>query len=71
MTGESTVGNPHDVKIGQVWRDNDKRMDRRFLTVTDVGETHATVYDGVKVTKIRLDRFKPTSTGYVLETDVA
>ncbi|KXO99066.1 hypothetical protein AXK58_24235 [Tsukamurella tyrosinosolvens] len=60
--------NPHGVEKGQVWADNDKRMAGRELRVLEVGDTHATVTEindtSGRTTQIRLDRFKPTSTGY-------
>ncbi|WP_280465636.1 hypothetical protein [Nocardia brasiliensis] len=61
------------VKPGQVWADNDPRSTGRLVTILEVGETHATVKSTTlkRVTKIRLDRFKPTRTGYRLVTDIA
>lgn len=63
--------NPHNVKVGQRWKDNDRRSGGRIGKVLEVGETHARVewYSGTS-TRIRLDRFKPTSTGYRLIEDV-
>ena len=63
--------NPHGVKVGQVWQDNDARSGGRQGRVLEVTETHARVewYSGTS-TKVRLDRFKPTSTGYRLIKDV-
>ena len=64
------------VRKGQLWADNDKRCRGRMLRIHDVGPTHAVAYawddnsvEG-KTTRIRLDRFKPTSTGYRLVEDV-
>lgn len=68
---------------GQVWEDNDHRiarreLPRRQLRVTAVDETHATVeastltgsgWGPPRVSRIRLDRFRPTSTGYRLVQD--
>lgn len=65
MTGQS---NEDGVKIGQVWRDCDPRSDGRRVTVVEVGPTHATVTCAGRKTRIRLDRFKPGSTGYQLVT---
>lgn len=68
----------NDVKVGQVWRDNDKRIENRHIRVTgiDDGFARCTVLkiDGLEwvetgETKIRLDRFRPTSTGYLLEEE--
>jgi len=63
--------------IGQIWADNDPRVPHRFLEIVAVSKTHATVRQvartpqgatailpGVRRTRIRLDRFRPTSTGY-------
>jgi hypothetical protein len=70
-----------NVGIGQVWKDNDKRQASRFVLVTRIwertnegGACYAICRlcnaEGQPLTKretrIRLDRFRPTSTGYVL-----
>ncbi|MGI5274718.1 DUF6354 family protein [Nonomuraea sp. CA-218870] len=71
-----------NVRPGQVWMDNDKRSEGRRVRVIEVDDTHATVV-GVDIrglpdsrnrvaarrTRIRLDRFRPTSTGYRLVAD--
>ncbi|MFJ9740863.1 hypothetical protein [Streptomyces sp. NPDC101166] len=62
---------------GQLWQDNDPRSEGRLLLIESIGETHATVRQvaltpagepvplpGVRQSRIRLDRFRPTSTGY-------
>lgn len=73
-----------DVRPGQVWADNDKRGYGRKVRVVEIieawGDRYAVVeqvtgrrsYDAKpgKRTKIRLDRFRPNSTGYRLVTDV-
>ncbi|MGQ4513637.1 hypothetical protein [Streptomyces sp. DW26H14] len=63
--------------VGQVWQDNDPRSAGRRVRIVEIDVTHATVeltrprgtgYDGAKPgrrSRIRLDRFRPTSTGYV------
>lgn len=62
-------------KVGQVWADNDSRMtfERRGTIVGIEGNTvlmrWATDWSGKpvnRVSKIRIDRLKPTSTGYRL-----
>ena len=73
-----------DVKQGQVWADNDWRSEGRTVRILRVEGTHAivTVLTSRKSAtpaerqrsvgaerRIRLDRFKPTSTGYRLLTD--
>jgi hypothetical protein len=62
--------------IGQVWQDNDPRGYGRKVRIVEIGETHAVVELTVprgaghlhakhgRRTRIRLDRFRPTSTGY-------
>ncbi|MBX7464918.1 hypothetical protein K1Y80_02330 [Streptomyces sp. MAG02] len=62
----------------QIWQDNDSRAQGRRLRITAVDETHATceVVAGRwasmptvgRSTRIRLDRFRPTSTGYLYIT---
>lgn len=60
---------------GQIWQDNDKRGYGRRVRIVAIDGTHAvcelyTPRDGGGVTRpgrrtrIRLDRFRPTSTGY-------
>lgn len=68
------------VRVGQVWQDADPRTYGRHLRVAEVDSTHATVVHvdiagrpvgrRERITRIRLDRFRPTSTGYRLVTDV-
>ncbi len=76
MSGQPTV------RVGQVWADNDKRSRGRHLKVIDIsrrmGTDRAEVQQcdqrgriiGSRTTFIRLDRFRPTSTGYRLVRDV-
>ncbi|MEV7599886.1 hypothetical protein AB0O91_21130 [Kitasatospora sp. NPDC089797] len=66
---------------GQVWADNDKRGYGRQVRVIELDGTHAVVELHVprsaghlhakpgRRTRIRLDRFRPTSTGYRLVRD--
>ena len=61
------------VQVGQVWQDNDRRHGTRYLRIDAIDQDRAVCvawYDeaGAKsrVVRIRLDRFKPTSTGYRL-----
>lgn len=73
-----------DVRAGQLWQDNDPRIaeakkGNRMVRVTFVGPTHAQVetwYDGEigahsRTGRVRLDRFRPSSTGYKLVEDAA
>lgn len=67
------------VRVHQVWADLDKRAAGRKVRVVEVDDTHAAVeqvnsraHDRGKPgrrTRIRLDRFRPTSTGYRLLVD--
>ena len=61
--------------VGQIWQDNDPRGYGRRIRIVEVGETHAIVelhqprqpVSSARTrrrTRIRLDRFRPTSTGY-------
>ncbi|WP_069769763.1 hypothetical protein [Streptomyces sp. LUP30] len=63
--------------IGQIWQDNDPRAGERLIWIERTDDTHAQVRQvaltpagepvplpGVRRTRIRLDRFRPTSTGY-------
>jgi len=64
------------VEPGQVWADNDPRGYGRKIRVVAIDGTHATVEvvahravssgTAGRQTRIRLDRFRPTSTGYRL-----
>ena len=56
------------VKVGQVWQDVDDRMNGRRIKVVRLEVRYAIcdVVGAGRQTKIRLDRFKPTSTGYRL-----
>ena len=72
-----------DVRAGQIWADNDKRSAGRTLRIVEVDETHAIAEEiaysettgrtrhlpNARQTRIRLDRFKPTSSGYRLLKD--
>ena len=60
------------VKVGQVWADNDSRGFSRHIKVVAIQDGKALVQSlGTNwMTRIRLDRFKPTSTGYRLVEDV-
>ncbi|AJP04754.1 hypothetical protein TU94_28225 [Streptomyces cyaneogriseus subsp. noncyanogenus] len=71
--------------VRQIWQDNDPRSPNRYLKITAVDGTHATmrqvaitpqgataVPSGARATRIRLDRLRPTSTGYrYIRTDPA
>jgi hypothetical protein len=62
--------------VGQIWQDNDPRAYGRRLRIVEIDGTHAicelTVPRGAgrlhakpgRRTRIRLDRLRPTSTGY-------
>lgn len=61
--------------VGQIWQDNDPRAYGRKLRIVELGDTHAIVElhearqpvssaRPGRRTRIRLDRFRPTGTGY-------
>lgn len=65
----STNHNPYDVQVGQVWIDNDSRGYGRRMEILEIDETHAVTKSPSgrgRTTRIRLDRFRPNSTGYRL-----
>ena len=63
-----------EVKVGQVWKDMDKRMNNRRLTVIKVDaeyaylvpEFQARLGTWKRMSRVKLRRMKPTSTGYAL-----
>lgn len=73
------------VRVGQIWQDCDRRSPGRYLRVIDLDAGRAVVRQiaynpvdriaaelpGCRPTRIRLDRFRPTATGYRLVEDVA
>lgn len=61
--------NKPNVAVGQVWRDCDKRMYGRRVTIQSVDGDFAIARDrGGRTVKIRIDRLRPTSTGFALES---
>lgn len=57
------------VRVGQVWKDMDKRMDNRLLTVVSIvpgGPVILRQHGATRTTKVRLDRLRAGSTGYTL-----
>lgn len=68
------------VEIGQVWEDTDWRMHGRRIRIEIINKNRGVALVRVvsngesmsrsvgRTTRIRLDRFKPTSTGYRLVT---
>jgi len=71
------------VRPGQVWADNDKRTSsdprgQRYIYVHSVGHDGRATCEAwygdecgnSRTVRIRLDRFRPTATGYRLVTDV-
>lgn len=61
-----------EVKIGQHWKDNDPRNFDRTLEIVSVDSrfAHCKNTRTGRVTRISLQRFKPTRTGYVLIKDI-
>ena len=70
------MANKYGVKVGQIWQDNDPRMQMmkpvRTVEVLIVDDTHAVCQnrDSGKITRIKISRFKANSTGYRLVDDV-
>jgi hypothetical protein len=75
----TSVGAP---KLGQIWKDNDKRCQDRFLRIVSILDngfvqvhrvamvgTEWRVVAGAKSTKINAARFKPLANGYSLLID--
>ena len=66
--------NKFNVAKGQIWQDNDPRYEdeyKRTLEVLEVDGDYAickNIQSG-RTSKIKLSRFKPTSTGYRLIKD--
>jgi hypothetical protein len=68
-----------EVKVGQVWKDLDKRMNRHLLVLAFDGDTHVLVSlcsaEGqrftARVTRVAIKRMRKNSTGYELVKDVA
>ena len=62
--------NPRHVKVGYVYKDNDRRLViDRTLVVVDIEGAYAickatTVQGGVRTMRIQLKRFKDNSRGY-------
>lgn len=58
--------------VGQIWQDNDPRGYGRRIRIVEIDDTHAVVEHHnpravgrrPRRTRVRLDRFRPTSTGY-------
>lgn len=68
----------NEVRVGQVWADNDKRSAGRHVKIVSIDRDgkatvcRCTAAGGAldeRTTRIRLDRFKPNNTGYRLVLD--
>lgn len=61
-----------EVKVGQVWQDNDNRVPERIIKVIaiDNGQAICENTKTKKRTKIVLTRMRPTHNGYRLVKDV-
>lgn len=61
-----------EVKVGQIWKDNDKRVGDRRIRIVNIEDDKAIVInvETRKTSKITLKRFKPNSTGYTLLINV-
>ena len=68
-----TRGRGMKIEVGDKLKDNDPRMDRRVLTVREVGDTHVRAQQakGWPWVRIRIDRIhcdgKPRRSGFDLE----
>ena len=58
-----------EVKAGQVWRDLDKRMKGRTVTVLAVAHDFAMVKGAKKITRLAVARMHRHSTGWELAQD--
>jgi hypothetical protein len=60
-----------EVKVGQIWKDNDKRVGDRRVRIAEITDDKAKVVnlETGKTSKIAIKRFKPNSTGYTLIKD--
>ena len=67
---------PPDVQVGQVWRDNDSRFNvGRWLKVLSITGDYARClssynkrsWEYARNVRIRLTRFRPNASGYILE----
>jgi hypothetical protein len=67
--------NHNEVKVGQRWRDCDKRMGERYVHIVRIEGNFAvcaSIRKGIRserYVKIRLNRFHPCASGYRLVTD--
>ncbi len=79
MSAKSKIEVPQ-VRVGQVWKDNDKRIGERYLVVRKIegdrafcclcdSQGYPSGLARQPVVRILLRRFRPTSTGYVLVKD--
>jgi hypothetical protein len=57
---------PRRIEPGQIWVDNNPSARRRQVRVVGVCATHVAVTDGKRRSRIRLDRFHPTTAGFRL-----
>lgn len=64
-----------EVKVGQIWKDRDRRERDRFIRIAGIGQEKAlcercdkngNMIGNRRPTEILLRRFRPTSTGYDL-----
>jgi len=50
--------------VGQVWADNDPRSFGREVIIRSIDGDYAYVQGGLRNTRIKLSRFKPTRSGF-------
>ncbi len=61
-----------EVKVGQIWQDNDKRQVDRKIRIDSIsgGEAFGEVIATRRKVRIAVARFVPNNTGYFLVEDV-
>ena len=70
MTDHNITKEGIEVMAGQVWRDLDKRMNGRTVTVLSVADDFAMV-KGARITRLSVQRMHRHSTGWKLVTEVS
>lgn len=59
---------PSEIRVGQIWEDNDKRFGTRRLRIEQIGVSHVVVenVETRRRTNVAIQRLRPNSTGYRL-----
>lgn len=72
MPNENVTKEGIEVKVGQEWRDLDKRMEGRVCRVVDVADGKAklqSIHGSVPPTRVSVRRMHKSSTGWALVDD--